>query len=215
MTNLKAVNVGQNRFCGPAVLSILTGKSTDECAKVISRINGKYNITGVELIHLEIAAERLGFKTTRILNTGSGTLYGALRAIATADGMYIVTITGHFVSVEVKEKKIYFCDNHTKEPIPASSSARLSQQVLAVTKVEKNPDYKEYEPLVKPKIMADKLATMIFRDPYNDAEHHVSIQRQLTYSDSMTRVETVAAFRVKSKDELKEIKDMMVRFLNE
>ena len=49
MTNLKAVNVGMNKYCGPAVLSILTGKSTDECARVISSINGSYNVAGVQL----------------------------------------------------------------------------------------------------------------------------------------------------------------------
>lgn len=143
MTNLKPVTEGFNRFCGPAVLSILTGKSTDECASVITKINGKYNVTGVELSDLIKAAERLGFITKHV--TPSGSLYRTLTSIIKNDGMYIVTVPNHFVCVEVNDKKIYFCDNHTKEPIPAASSARLGQQVLALVKVTKNPNFVEHK----------------------------------------------------------------------
>ncbi len=40
-TNLKDINFGINQFCGPAVISVLTGKSTDECASVIMAITGR------------------------------------------------------------------------------------------------------------------------------------------------------------------------------
>jgi hypothetical protein len=55
------------------------------------------------------------------------------------DGFYLVMIPNHFVCIEVSERKIYFCDNHTKEPMPAASSARLLQPVLAVYKIIKRP----------------------------------------------------------------------------
>ena len=150
MTNLKAVEFGFNKFCGPSVLSILTGKSTDECARVISKINNTYDVKGVLLTDLLNAAKQLGFKTTD-MNLGQQSLFGALVSIAPkGNAQYIVTLTNHFVCVEVTDGKLYFCDNHTKEPIPAASSARLSMQVLFIHKVEK--DYNYVEPLPpKPK----------------------------------------------------------------
>lgn len=138
---LNAITVGQNKYCGPAVLSILTGKSTDECASVISSINGKYNIEGVELKHLLEAASRLGFDNLPIAPANS--LYGTLIRLVNSDGLYIVTVANHFVAIEVAHKKIYFCDNHTKEPMPAGASARLLQKVKAVNRV-----FKRREPVL-------------------------------------------------------------------
>lgn len=137
MTNLNTV-MGMNKFCGPAVLAVLTGKTTDECARVISSVNGAYKVEGVLLSHLMKAADKLGFDNQAVL--GGNTLYSTLVRLAKSDGMYIVTVPNHFVAIEVKEGKAYFCDNHTKEPIPAGSSARLLQQVLNVNKVFKRPD---------------------------------------------------------------------------
>ena len=135
MTNLNSANIGMNKFCGPAVLSILTGKSTDECAKVISSINGKYRVEGVQTHHLLEAASRLGFDAESV--TPASSLYGSLVRLVLRDGIYIVSLDKHFVVIEVQDKKIYFCDNHTKEPMPASSSARLQQRVAYVHKVTK------------------------------------------------------------------------------
>jgi hypothetical protein len=137
MTNLNTA-VGMNKYCGPAVLSILTGKSTDECARVISSINGQYRVEGVLLTDLLRAADKLGFDQ-RPMPTGSN-LYGTLVMHSNREGMYIFTLPNHFACIEVKDKKIYFCDNHTKEPMPAAGSARLMQKVLSVHKVEKRPD---------------------------------------------------------------------------
>ena len=138
--SMNEVNIGQNKYCGPAVLSILTGKSTDECARMIGSVNGEYNIKGVTLNHLLEAASRLGFDQESVPH--ATTLYGTLVRLSQADGLYIVTVTGHFVCVEVRDKIIYLCDNHTKKPIPAGASARLLQQVKNVNKV-----YKRREPI--------------------------------------------------------------------
>lgn len=143
MTNLKSVNIGHNKYCAPAVLSILTGKSTDECAAVISKINGKYKITGVMIHDLLLAAKQMGFDTEIIFGSNNISLYRLLVSIASRDGIYITMVTGHFVVIEVKDKKIYFCDNHTKEPIPAASSSRLQMQVLACYRVVKNENFVE------------------------------------------------------------------------
>jgi hypothetical protein len=145
MPNLKAVEFGFNRFCGPSVLSILTGRSTDDCAKAITKVNGMYDVRGVYTKDLLEAAKVMGFKS-KDMYVGEVSLYRALMSIARTEGLYIVTVTGHFVCVEVTaEHNLYFCDNHTKEPIPAASSARLGMQVVSVHKVEKDPDWKEPE----------------------------------------------------------------------
>ena len=141
MTNLKPVIEGHNRFCGPAVLSIITGKSTDECADVIRSINGEYKIRGVYLTDLLKAASKLNFNTLRI-NTEGSSLFRALTELSLVDGIYIVTVPNHFVCIEVKDKQIYFCDNHTKEPIKDASSARLMQKVVAAYRVSKRTEVK-------------------------------------------------------------------------
>jgi len=143
MTNLKKVNEGFNKFCGPAVLSILTGKNTDDCAWEISKVSGHYNVVGVQLTDLLKAADRLGFLSHAEVPQGS--LYRTLITLINNEGMYIVTVPRHFVCIEIRDREIYFCDNHTKEPIPAASSARLRQRVEAIHKVWPKPDYLEVE----------------------------------------------------------------------
>lgn len=193
MTSLNAVNIGMNKYCGPAVLSILTGKSTDECARVISSINGKYTVEGVQLSHLLTAAERLGFDHEPV--AAAATLFGTLIRLSNADGLYIVTVSNHFVVIEVNDKKIYFCDNHTKEPMPAASSARLQQQVKAVNKV-----FKRREPvLIKSKIVAKKTLTM------DEGYCTVVITEQLTYDiERWNKTNTVGFIRFKSEEDYNE-----------
>lgn len=148
MPQLKAVEFGFNKFCGPAVLSILTGRSTDECARVIQSINGQYDIRGVLLTDLLRAANKLGFDQINV-DVNNMSLFRALITLAPkGDATYIVTVPNHFVCVEVAANKIYFCDNHTKEPIPAASSARLQMLVINVHRIVKRTDF--VEP-VKPK----------------------------------------------------------------
>lgn len=155
MTKLNKVTEGHNRFCGPAVLSIVTGKSTDECAEAIRKINGNYKIEGVFLFHLIAAADKLGFKCEETPFIGNS-LYSALTSISRNDGIYIVTISngvGHYVCVEIADRKIYFCDNHTKEPIPAASSARLMNGVASIHKVLMKP---------KPQLLPERIREVIY-----------------------------------------------------
>lgn len=148
MTNLKDINFGLNQYCGPAVLSAFTGMSTDECATVISQISGKAEIKAVEVSHLIRALEKLRFEVKRE-GYVKYSLYMLFINIITHDGLYLILIPDHFIAVEVKDKKIYLIDNHSKYPIDAGSSARLTQRVVMVYKVtpRKPPVYlgPEYE----------------------------------------------------------------------
>lgn len=152
MTNLKAVKEGFNKFCGPAVLSIVTGKDTDTCARAISEVTKNYKVQGVYLKDLKAALEKLGFKSDEVPFVGRS-LYSALVSIANKDGIYIVQLETHYVCIEITERKVYFCDNHTKEPMPAASSARLMQGVVSISKVELKP---------KPELLPEKIKEVMF-----------------------------------------------------
>lgn len=189
--NLNAVNIGMNKYCGPAVLSILTGKSTDDCARVISSINGKYTIEGITLSDLLTAASRLGFDNEAVPHGNS--LYSTLIRLVNSDGLYIVTVANHFVAIEVSEKKIYFCDNHTKEPMPAASSARLQQQVKFVHKV-----FKRREPvLLTSKIVACK------KHVYNGIE--IEIYQNIVYDiEKFNKTVTIARLKFANEEDVDE-----------
>jgi hypothetical protein len=188
MTNLNTANLGMNKYCGPAVLSILTGKSTDECARVISSVNGQYRIEGVELRHLLKAAEKLGFDNKPLAIDGS--LYGTLvRLVSFGDGMYIVSVPNHFVAIEVNQKKIYFCDNHTKEPISAAASARLLQRVMAVNQVFKRPEVVVIPP-PKPKPEPELTNPKIYS--YKQAIERINLilTMPIEHKEKLIRIET-------------------------
>jgi len=174
MTKLKAVNIGMNKYCGPAVLSILTGRNTDECAKVIRSINGSYEVAGVQLNHLLQAAVKMGFTHEMIPTQGS--LYRMLLGLAKREGFYIITVPSHFIVIEVNNKDIFFCDNHTKEPIKAAASARLMQECLACYRVARRADYVEPEPL---KLLFEKLNVDVKN--YYD-KYHIEVRRERRYN---------------------------------
>lgn len=146
MPNIREVSIGMNRYCSPAVLSILTGKNTDQAAAAIYSVCPSYRGEGVNINDVLRALDKLGFNQEKIEHGSS--LYGSLVRMVARDGMYIVGLhnddpkiaEGHMVCVEVQEKRIYFCDNHTKIIMPASQSARLLQRVKYIYRVSKRPD---------------------------------------------------------------------------
>ena len=139
MTNLKEINFGLNQFCGPSVVSALTGKSTDECASVIMSITGRAEVRAVNIKDLIAAFGRLRFDMIEI-NKTAYSLYGNLNALSAKQGMYIIVVPKHVVAAEVTEdNKIYLVDNHSKSPLPAEGSARLSQKCEAVYKITEKP----------------------------------------------------------------------------
>jgi hypothetical protein len=138
MTNLNEIQ-GFNVYCGPGVLAALTGKSTDQCAAVISAITGQKVIKAVHLVNIIEAVRRLGF-TAETIRAQTGSLFGLFRQLYDKPGFYIIEVPGHVVAIEVTDvdeggRAIYLIDNHTKHAISAASSARLTQKVVSVYKV--------------------------------------------------------------------------------
>jgi hypothetical protein len=210
MTNLQSVKTGMNKFCGPAVLSILTGRDTDECAYAIGRINGSYQVKGVLLPDLLKAADSLGFLSKKV-ETGN-TLFSTMIRLAHNDGMYIVMVPNHFVVIEVVDKKIYFCDNHTKEPIQGAASARLGQQVISAYQVYKKP---ELEPAPIP-IKLDSYIT-VNRTIINESEHTlVEVVRHTLFDiEEANQSNTVVSFIVESQAEYNQLVDLLKRGVTE
>lgn len=131
------VQTATNRFCGPAVVSIIAGIDTDKAEKAFQelrdnnvKVRAAYSFEVCEVLHT------LGYKTTRCLTSCDGrTLFNLLHNL-NEPAQYMVFITGHFIVVELTvDRKRYFCDNHTKTPINGGASARLGQQVLGTWKV--------------------------------------------------------------------------------
>jgi len=155
-----------NQFCGPAVLSALTGESTDRCAAVISSINGKREIKAVNTQDLMKAFKKLRFDVTEVPKTGY-TLYGTLTGLSlSGNAFYVIMVPNHVVAVEVLDKNIYLIDNHSKTPLPAESSARLSQRVLQVWKVVRKGESK----FVGSEIKVEKFNYSIEVHKYNHYE---------------------------------------------
>lgn len=146
---MKQVNQGSNIYCGPAVLSIVSGKNTDECARVINKIRSKPSYTDVKEIYSETelpkALDMLGFDIDRVNIDEDSSLLWTLHMICNIEGMYIIQVPAHVVAVEVKDKRVYLCDNHTKEPINAANSARIGQRVAKVWSVRERPKAKTFK----------------------------------------------------------------------
>lgn len=58
---LKPVNKGNNRFCGPAIISAITGIDTDEASRMIREVNGKSLVMGTHFWELRDVLNKLGY----------------------------------------------------------------------------------------------------------------------------------------------------------
>lgn len=146
---------GNNKYCVPAVISILTGKSTDEAERAIRRVYPQYNGRELEVSIIVRVISSLNMKAESIETLNDASLFITFHYISKQDGMYLVLVPKHIVAIEVKKNKVFLCDNHTKEPISAESSSRLGQKVNRIYKIVELP---------KPKILfVESKADSLFR----------------------------------------------------
>lgn len=133
MTKLHSITPGINQFCGPAVISALTGMSVDDCANAISRVNGKTIIKAVDIADIIKTLKNLRFEVTE-QRVQATTLFGIINILSAVDGIYIIGVPKHVIAIRVENNQVLICDNHTKTPIDARGSARLSQKVDVILK---------------------------------------------------------------------------------
>lgn len=131
-----------NQYCGPAVLSIFTGARADDCADEIQKISGAHKIQGVTPSELIAAGTAMGLEFKENLAFLGRSIFWAGTVMARMPAaQYLVTIPKHFVALEVREGKLYICDNHTKTELELQNSARLSQKIERVWKVTRLREY--------------------------------------------------------------------------
>lgn len=190
------VRLGMNKFCGPAVLSIMTGHDSDECAYRISCVNGQHNVTGVHLSHLMAAGEKMGLKFQQMQYFENRSLFFTASVLCKMNGMYVVVVANHYVMLEVKDGVIEICDNHTKTPMDLKNSARLSQKVHQVVKVDNS---NVIPPRVKPTVVS--MSYSVTRSNYN----YIKIIRHSKMSDDTVKPEEIASVPVYENKDLQEI----------
>ena len=149
-SNIKEIT-GGNVFCGPAVLSAITGIPTNEIAELINEVRHVpyyREVKGAFIEEILATLDKIGgYKATRIDFLSNSSLYFILATVR-ADGFYILTLPHHFVLAEKVGSERYICDNGLKTPMRAEGSARLNQKVLQCYHIEKVGEhtYKKYNP---------------------------------------------------------------------
>lgn len=136
---IEEIKQGQNKFCGPAVISAITGITTDEAERVINKVRGyklDSPVTSIYPSELRAAFEMLGYKTYGIPKSKGRSIYFLMLNFS-SNGVYLFYVPNHVIAIEIDGNKRWLIDNHTKKPLTLGSSARLGQRVDAVVKVEK------------------------------------------------------------------------------
>lgn len=97
---LRPVNVGPrpNRWCGPAIISIITGCTTREAADLLCDITGARQITGTFTSDVKEALRRHGYALVPVKSRNYGekpTLAAWLRDTPRPAGVLYMVIAGH------------------------------------------------------------------------------------------------------------------------
>jgi len=97
-------NDRDNRYCGPAALSLITGRPVSECTEELRRHTGQRAIRGVYRNDLLDVSRRMGTRLINVPVIGTPgqqrpTLVKLLRQLRErhADDVYLINITGHYI----------------------------------------------------------------------------------------------------------------------
>ncbi len=108
MTRLKIKPVttlvtDRNRYCGPAVISCVTGMNSGEAARLIRSVSGQRAVRGTYTTHVRRALEKCGIESFRKHTTHNCTLAAWLREskdMRTTGRVFLVVAGHHFQLVE-------------------------------------------------------------------------------------------------------------------
>ncbi len=115
--------IGSNRWCGPGALAILTGKTTDETARLLRDVSGKRAIMRIADRHMLVAMSKLGLRWDI-----QGPQRGTLRNFTgSGPAIYLIVITGHYVVVDTSTMEV--CDNRTVYPVPLAKYSQANKHV--------------------------------------------------------------------------------------
>ena len=98
------ISTDRNRYCGPAVISAVTGMNTGEAARLIRSVSGQKFVKGSFTTHVRRALKLCGIESYRLhLSNSNTTLAAWLRenkSIRTTGRVYLIIAGNHFQLVE-------------------------------------------------------------------------------------------------------------------
>ena len=108
--------VGSSSFCGPAALSLITGRSVDDCVTVLKHIRQSARaIKEIYNTEMREALAHLGYQMHVLPVRGRPTLAQLLRSLRERgpEHIFLINTTGHYVVL--RGRKIY--DNKNPEGV--------------------------------------------------------------------------------------------------
>ena len=132
--------VTEKGYCGPVVVSALTGVPVSRVEAMIRRgrrggyrdANGRrMPIRGTHPWEIKRVLEKLGCKVTRMKDPES-TFGRFVKDVAHINGAFLVEVTGHFMATS----KGLFCDASYKHPTPVEGYHNANRRVLTAWRVE-------------------------------------------------------------------------------
>ena len=106
MVKIKPVNntsSDTNRYCGPAVISAVTGMTTGEAARLIRHVSGQRKVTGSHTFHVLRALSLCNIQNVKTTVVTRPTLAQWLKSskdVRTAGRVYLIVAGNHFQLVE-------------------------------------------------------------------------------------------------------------------
>lgn len=135
---IQPVIKGENRYCGPAALSIIARIDTTEAATLLRKISGKKSICGVSNLLLVEALRQLGFRCNRepLLKDRPTLRWWAENKLGRFDdstSLFLVSVSRHYAVYQEGN----YCCGITRSVVPLCSSPYRLKRVRAAWRVEK------------------------------------------------------------------------------
>ena len=124
---IKAVNKGNNTYCGPAVVSSLTGLNTDQAAQLIREYGGRRSVKGCYTHEVRGALAEIGLSTHRIPAEGLTLNQWHRKHIYKAhnfNDVFLVVAGDHFQLI----KGYRFICGQTLVPVPFKTDRRVHRR---------------------------------------------------------------------------------------
>jgi hypothetical protein len=116
---IRGVIKGQNRYCGPAAISIIAGIDTTRAARLLRMVSGKKMICGIHNDQLTAALKRLGYELRpRKFHPGI-TFANWFRGIDRDPSWFYLVCSGHHYSIVQGDK---YCCGQTVKVVPVEDA---------------------------------------------------------------------------------------------
>ena len=114
---IRAVVKGQNRYCGPAAVSIISGIDTTRAARLLRQVSGKKMICGVHNHHVSAALKRLGYEL-RPVQIERGITFAHWCINRDSAALYLISAGNHYSIVQGDR----YCCSQTVSLVPVSEA---------------------------------------------------------------------------------------------